>query len=159
MHLLQTFHDGAESIAALGKVFEEVKRRTRRRERHGIARLRETIRRLDRRAKIRRFDERQLSRVIEFRAADGRRDALRRLADDDRRLRVQADLVAQLVKRDVLIMPAENDDRRLRQRVQTVRVGLEAMESLINVMPLSSRMRSMRCGTPAKLRATCTHAA
>ena len=154
MHLLQAFHNGAEGIAALGKILEEVKRRTRRRERHGIARLRETVRRLDRRAKIRRFDERQLSRVIEFRAADGRRDALRRLADDDRRLRVQTDLVAQLVKRDVLIMPAENDDRRLRQRV-----GLEAMESLINVMPLSSRMRSMRCGTPAKLRATCTHAA
>ena len=66
MHLLQAFHDGAESIAALGKILEEVKRRARRRERHGIARLRETIRRLDRRAKIRRFDERQLSRVIEF---------------------------------------------------------------------------------------------
>ena len=66
MHLLQAFHNGAEGIAALGKVFEQIKRRTRRGERHGIARLRETIRRLDRRAKIRRFDERQLSRVIEF---------------------------------------------------------------------------------------------
>ena len=66
MHLLQVFHDGAEGIAALGKVFEQIKRRARRRERHGIARLRETIRRLDCRTKIRRFDERQLSRVIEF---------------------------------------------------------------------------------------------
>ena len=66
MHLLQTFHDGAEGIAALGKVFEEVKRRARRRERHGVARLRETVRRLDRRTKILRFNERQLSRVIEF---------------------------------------------------------------------------------------------
>ena len=119
MHLLQAFHNGAEGIAALGKILEEVKRRTRRRERHGIARLRETVRRLDRRAKIRRFDERQFSRVIEFRAADGRRDALRRLTDDDRRLRVQTDLVAQLVKRDVLIVSAGNDDG----------LGLERVES------------------------------
>ena len=39
-------------------------------------------------------------------------------------------------------------------RPAIVREGLEAMESLMNVMPLSSRMRSMRCGTPEKVCAT-----
>ena len=31
---------------------------------------------------------------------------------------MQADLVTERIKRDVLVMPAEDDDRRLRQRVQ-----------------------------------------
>ena len=44
-------------------------------------------------------------------------------------------------------------------RPAIVRVGLEAMESLMNVMPLSSRMRSMRCGTPEKVCAVAAKAA
>ena len=46
------------------------------------------------------------------------------------------------------------DLERLWSDAEVVRVGLEAMESLMNVMPLSSRMRSMRCGTPEKACAT-----
>lgn len=43
-----------------------------------------------------------------------------------------ADLVAELVKRDMLIVPARNKDGLLPQRVKSaiVRVGLDAMESL-----------------------------
>ena len=66
MRLVQRFYNGAEGIAALFKVFEEIKRRAGRRQRHDIARLREAVGRLDRRAEVRCLDERQLSRVIEF---------------------------------------------------------------------------------------------
>ena len=66
MRLVQRFHNGAEGIAALFKVFEEIKRRAGRRQRHDIARLREIVGRLDRRAEVRHLDERQLSWVIEF---------------------------------------------------------------------------------------------
>ena len=119
MHLVQRFYNGAEGIAALFKVFEEIKRRAGRRQRHDIARLREAVGHLDRRAEVRCLDERQLSRVIEIRCADGGSNALCRLTNNDRRLCMQADLVAERVKRDVLVVPAENDDRRLRQRMQT----------------------------------------
>ena len=43
MHLVQRFYNGAEGIAALFKVFEEIKRRAGRRQRHDIARLREAV--------------------------------------------------------------------------------------------------------------------